>query len=51
LLCHDKKYILSLLIDTLLTFLAYSFIKPSGFQTMETDFLRNVSPGSKGLFT
>lgn len=49
--CLDNKYILSLLIDTLLTSLAYSFMKPAGFQTIERDFLRKVSPGSKELFT
>lgn len=48
--CLDNKYVLSLLIDILLTSLAYSFMKPAGFQTMERGFLRNVSPGSKELF-
>lgn len=47
----DNKYDLNLLIDTLLTSLAYSFMKPAVFQTMERDFLRNVSTGSRELFT
>lgn len=46
----DNKYNLNLLIDTLLTSLAYSFMEPAVFQTMERDFLRNVSAGSRVIY-
>lgn len=49
--CLDNKYVFRLLIDILLTSFAYSFMTPAVFQTMERDFVRNVSPGSKELFT
>lgn len=49
--CLDNKYVSRLLIDILLSSFGYSFMKPAVFQTMERDFVTNVSPGSKQLFT
>lgn len=49
--CLDNKCVFRLLIDILLTSFVYSFMRPAVFQTMERDFVRNVSPGSKELFT
>lgn len=49
--CLDNKYVFRLLIDILLTSFAYNFMQPAVFQTMERYFVRNVSPGSKQLFT
>lgn len=49
--CLDNKYIWSLPTDILLTSFAHSFRQPAGLGTMERDFLRNGSPGSKEVFT